>query len=239
MNRGWKGGINGFLRAYSLVWLWFGLLGVIGLAAYGASSSLDFLTSQKFAINGKASQFPIINYNGNIYVPLAFVGEEMYSEVHYDDNKELIIINQQNVKFDEQISAPVPYVAYERRYKDGTRWMQEIPLLLGGSCWKQCIEVSGSVQQRVQQTEYPPVSVTPGSSVVIKYPPGLEPSNLKVYTVHDTSQGGEQTIELELINDRLHLPEQPGVYNVLIISEWKEGYTGYTSYAFVVHITDR
>lgn len=222
------------MRKYSLVWIWFGLLAVIGVAAYGASSSIDFLESAKFIINGKTVKFPVVNYNGNVYVPLRLVGEEMHSAVHYDENKEIITIAQQSVKFDERVSAPVPSVAYEKKYK-GTVWMQEIPLVQGSSCWNGCMEATGPVAQWVSQAEYPPVGVKPGSNLVIKYPAGLEPNMLNVYTVREISGKPEQLVEMKLDNDRLQLPEQVGTYTILINSNWNEGYT---SYAFVVQITD-
>jgi len=222
------------LRKYSLVWIWFGLLAVIGAAAYGASSSIDFLASAKFIINGKTVKLPVINYNGNVYVPLRLVGEEMHSVVHYDESKEIITIAQQSVKFDERVSAPVPSVAYEKKYK-GTVWMQEIPLLQGNSCWNGCMEATGPVAQWVSKAEYPPVSVKPGSNLVIKYPAGLEPDGLTVFAVYDSGSEKERFVEMMAEKGRLQLPKERGLYTILINSAWSEGYT---SYALVVHITD-
>lgn len=209
------------------------MLAVIGIIAYGASSSLDFLTSEKFIINGKKINSPVINYNGNIYVPLRFIGEEMHSAVQYDENKRLTIIDQLSVKYDERIFAPVPYVAYERKYKNGNVWMQEIPLLQGNSCWTGCIEVPGPISQWIDQAEYPPVSMKAGSNLVIKYPEGMEPDKLRVFTVINTSGLKEQYTEIFSNDHGLQLPKQPGLYNFLINSEWNEGYT---SYAFVVNV---
>lgn len=231
-----EGGIEGDLRKYVWVWIWFGLLAVIGLAAYGASSSIDFLSSGKFEINGTTVRLPVINYNGNIYVPLRLVGEEMHSEVYYDENKELISIKQQSLAFDEQIEAPVPSIAYENEYKDGTVWMQEIPLLQGSSCWNGCLEVNDPVDQWVSEARYPPVSVKPGSNIVITYPAGLEPDGLKIFNVYDSGNGTEQYDEMMAVNHRVQLPTELGVYTILVNSDWE---TGYTSYAFVIHITDR
>lgn len=223
------------MRKYVLVWLWFGLLAVIGLVAYGASSSIDFLTSGKFVINGISARLPVINYNGNVYVPLRLVGEEMHAEVHYDEEKELITIKQQSLAFDEQVEAPVPSIAYENTYKDGSVWMQEIPLLQGSSCWNGCLEVKDSVGQWVTEARYPPVSVNPDSNLVITYPAGLEPDRLTVFNVMDTGNETEQFVDMMVVNRRLQLPTEPGVYTILVNSDWK---AGFTSYAFVVHITD-
>lgn len=223
------------MRKYVLVWLWFGLLAVIGLVAYGASSSIDFLTSGKFVINGISARLPVINYNGNVYVPLRLVGEEMHAEVHYDEEKELITIKQQSLAFDEQVEAPVPSIAYENTYKDGSVWMQEIPLLQGSSCWNGCLEVKDSVGQWVTEARYPPVSVKPDSNLVITYPAGLEPDRLTVFNVMDTGNETEQFVDMMVVNRRLQLPTEPGVYTILVNSDWK---AGFTSYAFVVHITD-
>lgn len=223
------------MRKYVLVWLWFGLLAVIGLVAYGASSSIDFLTSGKFVINGISARLPVINYNGNAYVPLRLVGEEMHAEVHYDEEKELITIKQQSLAFDEQVEAPVPSIAYENTYKDGSVWMQEIPLLQGSSCWNGCLEVKDSVGQWVTEARYPPVSVKPDSNLVITYPAGLEPDRLTVFNVMDTGNETEQFVDMMVVNRRLQLPTEPGVYTILVNSDWK---AGFTSYAFVVHITD-
>ncbi|QOT12068.1 copper amine oxidase [Paenibacillus sp. JNUCC32] len=223
------------MRKYVLVWLWFGLLAVIGLVAYGASSSIDFLTSGKFVINGISARLPVINYNGNVYVPLRLVGEEMHAEVHYDEEKELITIKQQSLAFDEQVEAPVPSIAYENTYKDGSVWMQEIPLLQGSSCWNGCLEVKDSVGQWVTEARYPPVRVKPDSNLVITYPAGLEPDRLTVFNVMDTGNETEQFVDMMVVNRRLQLPTEPGVYTILVNSDWK---AGFTSYAFVVHITD-
>lgn len=223
------------MRKYVLVWLWFGLLAVIGLVAYGASSSIDFLTSGKFVINGISARLPVINYNGNVYVPLRLVGEEMHAEVHYDEEKELITIKQQSLAFDEQVEAPVPSIAYENTYKDGSVWMQEIPLLQGSSCWNGCLEVKDSVGQWITEARYPPVRVKPDSNLVITYPAGLEPDRLTVFNVMDTGNETEQFVDMMVVNRRLQLPTEPGVYTILVNSDWK---AGFTSYAFVVHITD-
>ncbi|MEF7440803.1 copper amine oxidase [Paenibacillus lautus] len=223
------------MRKFVLVWIWFGLLAVIGLVAYGASSSIDFLRSGKFVINGISVRHPVINYNGNVYVPLRLVGEEMHAEIHYDEEKELITIKQQSLAFDEQVEAPVPSIAYENRYKDGSVWKQEIPLLQGSSCWDGCLEVSDSVGQWVTEARYPPVCVKPDSNLVITYPAGLEPDRLTVFNVMDTGNETEQFVELMVVNRRLQLPTEPGVYTILVNSDWK---AGFTSYAFVVHITD-
>ncbi|KZS43314.1 copper amine oxidase [Paenibacillus glucanolyticus] len=230
-----KGGAEGDLRKYVWVWLWFGLLAVIGLAAYGASSSIDFQSSGKFEINGKTVRLPVINYNGNVYVPLRLVGEEMHSEVYYDENKELISIKQHSLAFDEQIEAPVPSIAYEHEYKDGSVWMQEIPLLQGNSCWNGCLEMNDPVVQWVSEAEYPPVRMKPGSNLVITYPTGLEPDGLMISNVLDTGNGTEQYIEMMADNHRVQLPTEQGFYTILVNSDWERGFT---SYAFVIHITD-
>lgn len=223
------------MRKYILVLILIGLFSVIGVVAYGASSSIDFLTSGKFVINGKTVVLPVINYNGNIYVPIRFVGEEMHSEVQYDERKEIIKIKQQSLEFDKQVEAPVPSIAYENEYKEGAVWMQEIPLLQGNSCWNGCLEVAGPVGHWISEVQYPPVAVKPGSNLVITYPAGLQPDRLSIFNIIDSGDETEKFVEWMLDNNRVTLPKEPGVYTLLVNSDWK---AGFTSYAFVIHITD-
>lgn len=225
------------------------LIGLIGIAAYGASSSLDFRTTEQVIINGEANKILVINYNGNVYVSLRFVAENMAADIQYEADKRKIIIDQFSVKFDEQILAPVPYVAYEKKTRNGTLWMQEIPLLQGSSCWMGCVHVPESmsiidgkaghlpvefeIAHLIEQAEYPPVVVKPESDFVIHYPKGLEPKTLEVTleTISDNAQKEEKIMPMD--GNRLHLPEKTGLYRITIRSKWDEGYT---LYAFVVEI---
>jgi len=213
----------------------FGVFVLVGLVAYGASSSIDFVTSGKFLINGKSLRFPVINYNGNVYVPLRLIGEKMYAEVDYDKTKELITITQQSLEFDDIVRAPVPSIAYENKYKDGTVWMQEIPLLQGNSCWYGCLDVTEPIGKWLSQAQYPPVRMKPESSLVISYPVGLEPDRLTVFNVIDSGNGADQSVEMTVLDNRLQLPKEPGIYHILVNSDWE---AGFTSYVFTIHITE-
>lgn len=229
------GGRSELLRKYVLALIIFGVLAVIGLIAYGASTSIDFVTSGKFLINGKSFRFPVINYNGNVYVPLRLVGEKMYAEVDYDKKKELITIKQHSLEFDDIVEAPIPSIAYENKYKDGTPWMQELPLLQGSSCWNGCLEVTQTIGKWLSEAQYSPVLVKPGSSLVISYPAGIEPNKLAVLNVIDSGNGVEQSVEMTVLHNRVQLPKELGIYHILVNSDWE---LGFTSYVFAIHITD-
>lgn len=230
------GGLSEPLRKYVVALIMFGVLTVIGLIAYGASTSIDFVTSGKFVINGKSFRFPVINYNGNVYVPLRFVGENMYADVDYDNNKDLITIKQHSLEFDDIVEAPTPTIAYVNNYKDGTEWLQEIPMLQGSSCWNGCLEVNQPIGKWLAEAQYSPVRVKPGSSLVISYPAGIEPDKLAVLEVIDLGNGAEQSVEMAILDNRVQLPKEPGIYHILVNSDWE---TGFTSYVIAIHITDR
>ncbi|MGG3279156.1 stalk domain-containing protein [Paenibacillus solani] len=223
------------MRKYVLALIMFGVLVVMGLIAYGASTSIDFVTSSKFVINGKSFRFPVINYNGNVYVPPRLVGEKMYAEVDYDENKELITIKQQSLEYDDIVEAPIPSIAYKNKYKDGTVWLQEIPLLQGSSCWNGCLDVTQPIGKWLSEAQYPPVRVKPGSDIVITYPAGMEPDRMTVFNVVELGNGAEQSVELVVLHNRVQLPKEPGIYHILVNSDWE---AGFTSYAFAIHITD-
>lgn len=231
------------------------LIGLIGIAAYGASSSLDFRTTELVIMNGEANKVPVINYNGHVFIPLRFFAENMAADVQYEAGTRKIMIDQFSVKFDEQILAPVPYAAYEKKTRNGTVWMQEIPLVQGSSCWVGCVHVPGAlsiteeqaehlpvvmkpeseyeIAHLIEQAEYPPVVVNPESDLVIRYPKGLEPKTLEVTMepLSANSQNEEKIMSMD--GNRLHLPEKTGLYLISIRSNWHEGYT---LYAFVVEI---
>ncbi|MCP1308611.1 stalk domain-containing protein [Paenibacillus tyrfis] len=203
---------------------------VITVAAYGASSSLDFLTSEKFVINGVDKRLSVINYNGHVYVPLRSVTEQMAADIDYREDKRTTYIQQQSVKFDERTLAPVPYVAYEKKTDSGIVWMQEIPLLDGNACWTDCFKPytrPSPASEIIKQAEYPPVAVKPESDIVITYPKGMEPLMLEVTMVSESDAGKKEGKAVPLGGNRLHLPKQPGRYHISIYSTWDQGQTLY------------
>lgn len=203
---------------------------VITVAAYGASSSLDFLTSEKFAINGKDKKVSVINYNGHVYVPLRFVAEQMAADVYYREDKRTTYIRQHSVKFDERLLTPVPSVAYEKKTESGIVWMQEIPLLDGNACWTDCFKPytrPGPASEMIKQAEYPPVAVKPESDIVITYPKGMKPEIMEVTMEPESGAGKKEGKAVPLDGNRLRLPKKPGLYNILISSAWEQGQTLY------------
>lgn len=196
---------------------------VITVAAYGASSSLDFLTSEKFVINGVDKRLSVINYNGHVYVPLRSVTEQMAADIDYREDKRTTYIQQQSVKFDERTLAPVPYVAYEKKTDSGIVWMQEIPLLDGNACWTDCFKPyswPSPVSKIIEQAEYPPVAVKPESDIVITYPKGMKPLLLEVTMVSESDAGKKEGEAVPLDGNRLQLPKKPGLYHIRIHSNW-------------------
>lgn len=231
------------------------LIGLIGIAVYSASSSLDFRTTEQVIMNGEANKVLVINYNGHVYVPLRFIAENMAADVQYEADTRKIMIDQFSVKFDEQIMAPVPYVAYEKKTRNGTVWMQEIPLVQGSSCWMGCVHVPGAltltdeqaehlpvvmkpkseyeIAHLIEQAEYPPVVVKPESDLVIQYPKGLEPKTLEVIMEPLSVSAQKEEKIMSMDGNWLHLSEKTGLYLISIRSNWDEGYT---LYAFVIEI---
>lgn len=202
----------------------------ITVAAYGASSSLDFLTSEKFVINGEDKKVSVINYNGHLYVPLRFVAEQMAVDIDYREDKRTTYIRQNSVKFDERILAPLPSVAYEKKARSGIVWMQEIPLIDGSSCWLDCFKPytgPSPASEIIKQAEYPPVAVKPESDIVITYPKGMKPLLLEVVMEPEPGAGKKEGKAVPLDGDRLHLPKEPGIYHISIYSTWKQGETRY------------
>ncbi|MEC0207906.1 stalk domain-containing protein [Paenibacillus ehimensis] len=200
---------------------------VITVAAYGASSSLDFLTSEKFVINGEDKKLSVINYNGHVYVPLRFVAEQMAADVYYREDRRTTYIQQYSVKFDERTLAPVPSVAYEKKTDSGIVWMQEIPLLDGISCWLDCFKRPGTASKILEHAEYSPVAVKPESDIVITYPKGMVPEILEVFMETESVAGKKEGRAVPLDGNRLHLPQKTGLYNILISSAWEQGQTLY------------
>ncbi|WP_258959092.1 copper amine oxidase N-terminal domain-containing protein [Paenibacillus tyrfis] len=199
---------------------------VITVAAYGASSSLDFLTSEKFVINGADKRLSVINYNGHAYVPLRFVAEQMAADVYYREDKRTTYIQQYSVKFDERILTPVPSVAYEKKTESGIVWMQEIPLLDGNACWTDCFKPytwPSPASEIIKQAEYPPVAVKPESDIVITYPKGMKPLMLEITMVSESDAGKKEGKAVPLDGNRLHLPKQPGRYTISINADWDQG----------------
>ncbi|WP_205516324.1 copper amine oxidase [Paenibacillus sp. SYP-B3998] len=208
------------------------VLVLIGIVAYGSRATIDFLSSGNFIINGKFNENPIINYNGNVYVPIRFIAENMAANITYEAGK-TISIEQTSVRFDELVSAPVPYVAYVRNFKDGRTWLQDIPLLQGNSCWSSCYHAPKPLSKFLAENEYPPVIVKPGSTLIIKYPQGMEPKQLDVLMGASLVDREEDYKEIKLDKGRLFLPENPGEYNILMNAIWDHGDT---SYIFAVTI---
>ncbi|WP_162238514.1 stalk domain-containing protein [Paenibacillus sp. A3] len=198
---------------------------VITVAAYGASSSLDFLTSEKFVINGADKRLSVINYNGHAYVPLRFVAEQMAADIDYREDERTTYIQQQSVKFDERTLVPVPYVAYEKKTDSGIVWMQEIPLLDGNACWTDCFQPytwPSPASEMIKQAEYPPVAVKPESDIVITYPKGMKPEILEVTMVSESDANKKEGKAVPLDGDRLHLPKQPERYTISIYAYWNK-----------------
>ncbi|MFB6365197.1 stalk domain-containing protein [Paenibacillus elgii] len=203
---------------------------VITVAAYRASSSLDFLTSEKFVINGADKRLSVINYNGHAYVPLRFVAEQMAADIDYREDKRTTYIQQHSVKFDGRILTPVPYVAYEKKTESGFVWMQEIPLLDGNACWTDCFKPyswPSPASDIIKQAEYPPVAVKPESDIVITCPKGMVPKMLEVVMESESGTDKKEGKAVPLDGSRLHLPKKPGRYNILISSAWEQGQTLY------------
>ncbi|WP_189597081.1 stalk domain-containing protein [Paenibacillus elgii] len=199
---------------------------VITVAAYGASSSLDFLTSEKFVINGVDKRLSVINYNGHAYVPLRFVAEQMAADIDYQEDKRTTYIQQYSVKFDGRILTPVPYVAYEKKTESGIVWMQEIPLLDGNTCWTDCFKPHtrpSPASEMIKQAEYPPVAVKPESDIVIIYPKDMKPLLLQVTMASESDAGKKEGKAVPLDGNRLHLPKKPGRYTISIYADWEQG----------------
>lgn len=204
----------------------------MSLLAYALSFSLDFLSSQKFVINGKESEFPVIAYNGHVYVPLCFVAENMASDVGYNASTGITSIDQHSIRFDDVVAAPKPEVVYEKRLGNGSVWMQEIPLLQGNSCWAGCIEDPRSDLTMLKQAEYPAVEVKPGAYIGIRYPEGMEPGRMEGSFI--TNAGGkDKYMAINMDQGRIRLPGEPGVYFIMLRSYWDQGNT---TYLFAVQI---
>ncbi|WP_217561158.1 copper amine oxidase N-terminal domain-containing protein [Paenibacillus sp. GbtcB18] len=209
-----------------------GLLALISILAYALSFSLDFLSSQKFVINGREMEFSVIDYNGHVYVPLRFVADNMASDVGYNADTGITSIDQHSIRFDDAVAAPKPEVVYEKRLRNESIWMQDIPLLQGNSCWVECIQDSRSDLTLLKQAEYPPVEVKPGSYIGIRYTKGMEPQQMECSVI--TNEDGKELYKaIEMDQGRIRLPREPGVYSIVLRSNWEQGYT---TYLFAVKI---
>ncbi|WP_405081516.1 copper amine oxidase [Paenibacillus chitinolyticus] len=203
-----------------------GLLAFMSILAYALSFSLDFLSSQKFIVNGKDVEYSVIDYNGHVYVPLRFVAENMASDVEYREYTGIASINQRSTRFDDVVAAPKPEIIYEKRLRNGSMWMQDIPLLQGNSCWTECIRESRSELTLLKQAEYPAVEVKPESYISIRYTRGMEPQQLECSVI--TSAGGKELYTgIEMEQGRIRLPREPGIYSIVLRSNWEQGYTTY------------
>ncbi|MFB7816055.1 copper amine oxidase [Paenibacillus chitinolyticus] len=209
-----------------------GLLMIMSILAYSLSFSLDFLSSQKFVVNGKQAEYSVIEYNGHVYVPLRFVAENMASDVEYRENTGITSIDQHSIRFDDAVAAPKPEVVYEKRLRNGSMWMQDIPLLQGNSCWVECIQDSRSDLTLLKQAEYPAVEVKPESYIGIRYTKGMEPQQLEC-SVITSADGKELYTAIEMDQGRIRLPREPGVYSIVLRSNWEQGNT---TYLFAVKI---
>ncbi|SFL06988.1 hypothetical protein SAMN03159341_10356 [Paenibacillus sp. 1_12] len=85
----------------------------------------------------------------------------------------------------------------------------------------------------MKQIEYPPVIVNQESTVIVKYPNGLEPSKIESSIVTGEGYKMVDFKSINIENNRLSLPQEPGKYSILMQSAWK---TGTTSYIFVVEV---
>lgn len=89
----------------------------------------------------------------------------------------------------------------------------------------------------LKKLEYPPVEVTPGSSILVQYPKGMEPKSIHVTRVIAKESPSDWTFERDedmlFENGKITLPKEPGIYNLWIKSLWD---SGDTSYLFAVEI---
>ncbi|WP_240420669.1 copper amine oxidase N-terminal domain-containing protein [Paenibacillus periandrae] len=220
----------------------FGLCLSLGSVVYASDSIQSILVNVKFVFNGIkkdiGSEYSVMNYQGHIYVPIRFIAENMPSSIDYDDHKKEIRIEQNSVKIEKGLAAPVPFVYYERKYQNGTLWNQEIPILLGSSCWKGCVDVIKPYSHLLKMVEYQPVTVAPGSSILIQYPKGMEPSSIKIIRAiaqeSESDMMSDRFEDMIFENHRILLPDEPGTYTIWIKSLWAA--SGDTSYIFAVEI---
>ncbi|MCR8635687.1 copper amine oxidase N-terminal domain-containing protein [Paenibacillus radicis (ex Xue et al. 2023)] len=139
--------------------------GIVSLSTMAyATNSLEVLSFPvNFLINGQTKElnngYTVFNYNGNAYVPIRFVAENMAAEVIYDEAYNRIRIQQSTAKFDEFTFAPTPLVTYEKKSKFGTIWNQEIPLIQGSGCWMTCADFARPADL-IKVTDYSPVPVS-------------------------------------------------------------------------------
>lgn len=219
----------------------FGLCLSLGSVVYASDSIQSILVNVNILFNGirkdVGSEYSVMNFQGHIYVPIRFIAENMNSTIDYDDRKKEIRIEQNSVKIEKGLAAPVPFVYYERKYQNGTLWNQEIPILQGSSCWKGCVDVIKPYSYLLKMVDYHPVVVAPGSSILIQYPKGMEPNSIRITRViaqeSESDMMSDRFEDMIFENQRIHLPNEAGTYNIWIKSLWT---TGDTSYIFAVEI---
>lgn len=193
--------------------------------AYASETIQSILFSGHFLINGQYkdisnNEYASFNYNGHVYVPLRFVAENMSADVKYDDTLKTVIIQQNSVKFDNEVLAPVPLVTL------GDSDI-EIPIIQGSSCWRGCVDKIPP-DKLLQVHNYKALSVPPSSKIAIKYPKSLEPQDIYIA---DYSSNQRLTVERDGF---IRLPKDPGIYTYQINSHWNEGSD--TVYVFEIEI---
>ncbi|WP_171655112.1 stalk domain-containing protein [Paenibacillus foliorum] len=214
----------------------------ISTAAYATNSLEVLLFPVHFLINGQSKQvtngYTVFNYNGNAYVPIRFIAENMAAEVVYDEAYNRVRIQQSTAKFDELTLAPSPLVTYEKKSKNGGLWKQEVPLLQGSGCWMGCADFI-PLADLAKVFDYQPIPVLQKSSLVIQYPKGMEPDSIKVLKLVGNEK--EENLvrnkyeELNSEKGRLVFTDEPGIYTLVIRSTWDQLERS-ASYVFVVEI---
>lgn len=80
-----------------------GVFFAFGSSAVAATESVQaYVSSVIMMINGSLKEVPAqystLNYNGHVYVPIRFIAENLQSEVNYDEDLQLVSINQPEEK---------------------------------------------------------------------------------------------------------------------------------------------
>ncbi|WML44840.1 hypothetical protein [Neobacillus sp. PS3-40] len=93
---------------------------------------------------------------------------------------------------------------------------------------KRIVADSGPPSQMVKDLKV--IKVTPGSVANIKFSDGSHP-NINAYLW----EGDKQGEQLQVKEDRIHIPDEPRKYVVEILATWPKG-KGSASYAFVIDV---
>ncbi|MBP1967548.1 hypothetical protein GQF04_23810 [Paenibacillus aceris] len=167
-------------------------------------------------------EYSTLMYNGHVYVPIRYVAENMSANVEYENATQTVTIQQTNVKFDDEVMAPIPTVMFGSD-------TEEIPTVQGSSCWQVCINTA-LPDQLLKVHRYKAVGAYPNAKLVVKYPKALEPQNIWI-----SDYKSKQRLTSE-VDGSFHLPEEPGVYTLELGSNWNG--VGDTLYYFQVEVKD-